>query len=47
MVAEEALSNCCKAMDTLGQIYIGEFRTDCAACMIKHNKKFQLFLNEH
>jgi hypothetical protein len=47
MVAEEALSYCCKAMDTLGQIYIDEFRTDCAACMIKRNKKFQLFLNEH
>ena len=46
MVAEEALSNWCKAMGALGQIYMGEFRTDCAAYIVKHNKKFQLRLNE-
>ena len=33
-------------MDALGQVYIGEFRSDCAAYIVKHNKKFQLRLNE-
>ena len=46
MVAEEALSNWFKAMDALGQVYMGEFRTDCAAYIVKHNKKFPLRLNE-
>ena len=46
MVAEDALSNWCKAMDALVQVYMGEFRSDCAAYVVKHNKKFQLRLNE-
>ena len=46
MVAEEALSSWCKATDALGQIYIAEFRTDCAAYVIEHNKKFQIRLLE-
>ena len=45
-MAEEALLNCCKAMGALGQVYMGEFRTDCAAYIVKHNKRFQLRLNE-
>ena len=46
MVAEDALSNWCKAMAALGQVYVGEFRPDCAAYIVKYNKKFQLRLNE-
>ena len=33
-------------MDALGQVYMGEFRSDCAAYIVKHNKKLQLRLNE-
>ena len=33
-------------MDALGQVCMGEFRSDCAAYIVKHNKKFQLRLNE-
>ena len=46
MVAEDALSNWCKVMDALGQVYMNEFRNDCAAYIVKHNKRFQLRLNE-
>ena len=46
MVAEDALANWCKAMDALGQVYMREFRPDCAAYIVTHNKKFQLRLNE-
>ena len=46
MVAKDALSNWCKAMDALGQVYTGEFRSDCAKYIVTHNAKFQLRLNE-
>ena len=46
MVAEDALSNWYKAMDALGQVYMGEFRSDCAKYIVTHNAKFQLRLNE-
>ena len=46
MVVEDALANWCKAMDALGQVDMREFRSDCAAHIVTHNKKFQLRLNE-
>ena len=46
MVAEDALSNWCKVMDALGQVYMSEFRKDCAEYVVKHNVKYQLRLNE-
>ena len=33
-------------MDALGQVCMGAFRSDCAAYIVKYNKKFQLRLNE-
>ena len=46
MVAEDSLLNWCKEIDALGQVYMDEFRIDCAKYIVQHNKKFQLRLNE-
>ena len=46
MVAEEALSNWCKVIDALGQVFMSEFRRDCAKYVVTHNEKYQLRLNE-
>ena len=37
MVAEDALSNWCKVIDALGQVYMSEFRKDCAEYVVTHN----------
>ena len=46
MVAEDSLLNWCKAIDALGQVYMNEFRLDCAKYVVQHNIRFQLRLNE-